>query len=367
MIKKILVIGQTPPPYGGQAIMIDYMLKGEYENTKLFHIRVNFSTELSNKGGINIRKIAHLFTIISKAFIYRIINKIKILYYPLGCFPKSTVYKDAFILLLLRRIFPKVIYHFHAAGISEELQKYKNIERKLIYNILKQPNLTITPSIFNPPDGEYLQSKNHKLIPNGIPKINIDYDTKNIDNSNIKLLFIGLLNSQKGEVELIEALHLLLLNDIKNFSLNIAGNFEQIKYKEWFFNKLNQLNLSDKVNYWGIVKGEAKHKIFLESNILCYPSYFSSESFGLVILESMQYYMPIIGSQWRGIQSLIINNYNGFLVKIKDPLEIAEALKIFLLNPERISIFGLRSRNLFEDKYTIDNFILNMQKAFNEL
>lgn len=29
MKKRILVVGQTPPPYGGQAVMIKYMLDGD--------------------------------------------------------------------------------------------------------------------------------------------------------------------------------------------------------------------------------------------------------------------------------------------------------------------------------------------------
>ena len=35
-MKKILVVGQTPPPYGGQAQMIEYLLKGAYEKIQKF-------------------------------------------------------------------------------------------------------------------------------------------------------------------------------------------------------------------------------------------------------------------------------------------------------------------------------------------
>ena len=43
---RILVVGQTPPPYGGQAIMIERMLQHEYTHAKLFHVRMVFSSEI---------------------------------------------------------------------------------------------------------------------------------------------------------------------------------------------------------------------------------------------------------------------------------------------------------------------------------
>ena len=33
---KVLVVGQTPPPYGGQAVSIQLMLEGKYQALKLF-------------------------------------------------------------------------------------------------------------------------------------------------------------------------------------------------------------------------------------------------------------------------------------------------------------------------------------------
>ena len=42
-MRKILVVGQTPPPYGGQANMIKYMLEGRYQDIKMYHVRMSFT------------------------------------------------------------------------------------------------------------------------------------------------------------------------------------------------------------------------------------------------------------------------------------------------------------------------------------
>ena len=52
--KKILVIGQTPPPYGGQAIMIKYMLDGKYKNIELHHVRMCFSKQFDALGHVQL-------------------------------------------------------------------------------------------------------------------------------------------------------------------------------------------------------------------------------------------------------------------------------------------------------------------------
>jgi len=46
MMAKILVVGQTPPPLGGQAIMIQQMLEQKYDNLQLLHVRMSFSKEM---------------------------------------------------------------------------------------------------------------------------------------------------------------------------------------------------------------------------------------------------------------------------------------------------------------------------------
>ena len=39
MMNRILVVGQTPPPLHGQAIMIEQLLKGDYGEFELHHVR----------------------------------------------------------------------------------------------------------------------------------------------------------------------------------------------------------------------------------------------------------------------------------------------------------------------------------------
>ena len=35
-MKKILVVGQIPPPYGGQAVMIEHLINCKYQNVEIY-------------------------------------------------------------------------------------------------------------------------------------------------------------------------------------------------------------------------------------------------------------------------------------------------------------------------------------------
>lgn len=42
-IKKILIVGQTPPPYHGQAMMIQRTIEAPFTKIKIYYVRMAFS------------------------------------------------------------------------------------------------------------------------------------------------------------------------------------------------------------------------------------------------------------------------------------------------------------------------------------
>lgn len=367
MKKKILVVGQTPPPYGGQAMMIKYMLDGVYSNIELFHVRMCFSREFNDRGKFSLYKITHLFDIIYNIWRLRLKHGIRTMYYPVSSAPKVALLRDVIILGCTRFLFKETIYHFHAAGISEELPKYKGVLRRLCYWILKCPTLGITSSEHNPKDAEYLKCKTTKVIPLGIPDMNKDelreeYSSKPY----ITVMFMGLLNSTKGEGYVLEAVK--LLNESKrDVRFVLAGRFETAEYERQFWNKVEEYGLKGKVEYRGVVTGDKKKQMFLNADVFCFPSFFSSESFGIVLLEGMMYQMPLIASRWRGIQSVVEEGRNGFLVDIKNAEQIAKALTKLYDDRDMLCKMAKESRRMFVEKYELNKYLCNMEIAMTNI
>ena len=364
---NLLIVGQTPPPYGGQAIMIKYMLDNFQHQNSIKHIRMCFSKEFNDRGKFSLYKITHLIQIIFKIWVYRFKYKCDTLYYPISSSPKVAVVRDAIILGLSRFLFKKTIYHFHAAGISEELPQYNQIIRSIIFTVIKKPDLAITSSEYNPKDAEYLKAKKKVIIPLGIPDENLEEKRESLnENKPLNILFIGLLNSTKGEGYLLDAINILNLKGIK-VRLKIAGKFESDAYKRLFFSQVKKYRLENDVEYKGIVTGKEKEKLFLESDVLCFPSFFASESFGIVLLEAMMYQMPIIATRWRGIQSVVEENKNGYLVDIKNSDNLAKSIENFHNNRTLLKDMGNYSRLSFKKKYELLIYINNIEKAILNL
>ena len=65
---------------------------------------------------------------------------------------------------------------------------------------------------------------------------------------------------------------------------------------------------------------------------------------------------------FEGIPDQIINDYNGFLVKPKDPNQIAQKILYLLNNPKKAKIMGLRGREIVLKKF---NFKIRTKKIIS--
>ena len=98
---KVLVIGQTPPPFGGQALSIKDIVDARFENIVIFHVRMAFSENLGEMGGLRPGKILHLFSVLFKSLYILITNRIDICYYPPTAGEKAfPILRDIFLLFL---------------------------------------------------------------------------------------------------------------------------------------------------------------------------------------------------------------------------------------------------------------------------
>ncbi|WP_158642941.1 glycosyltransferase family 4 protein [Mucilaginibacter ginsenosidivorax] len=344
------------------------MLENEFDDVQFFHVRMNFSREMNERGKLSFHKIFHILSIIKQTYILKFRHKIQVLYYPPSNAPTVSILRDVVFLLCTRLLFKKTIFHFHAAGISEVIPKMPFLFRALTLLALKKPDLAISSSAFNPNDGKFLKAKKTAIVPLGIPDDYVDIinNAGAKTNEEINVLFVGLLNSTKGEGFLLEAIYKLHQRGHR-VRLQIAGKFETDDYKNAFFEKISEFNLDSYVEYLGVITGEKKTQAFLNADIFCFPSFFISESFGLVLLEAMEFKLPIVATRWRGIQSIVEENQNGYLVDIRNSDQLAERILLLVSDPELLKQMGDKSRELFIEKYTLERYINALNMSFKEL
>lgn len=148
---------------------------------------------------------------------------------------------------------------------------------------------------------------------------------KNVQNHSVEnnhFLYVGRLNEQKGIRVLIKEFSLACLQN-KNLRLTIVGEGNDENYLK---QKVKEYGIENNVYFVGWSK-EVK-KFYLECTAVIFPS-IGSESFGLVITETMSYARPVIASNRGTSLWLIDDEKTGLLF---DPLKSSDlAQKILKL------------------------------------
>ena len=364
---KILIVGQTPPPFYGQAIMIEETLKAEYKGIQFFHVRMEFSKTIDEIGQFQFRKIFHLFWIIMKVIFFKFRHNIKILYYPPAGPDKIPVYRDLIFLNSTRFLFKHTIFHFRAAGISTIYERLSPFLKKLYRRGYFFPDISIRLSELNPPDGSFLKAKKEYIVPNGMEDHFRHFvQEQKAETSACQLLYVGIVRETKGILVLIEACRELKTRGLK-FGLNVVGRFDSTAFQNKVMEKVKDDNLTDEIQFSGILTGNEKYACFYRADIFCYPTFYGPESFGLSLLEAMQFSLPVVATEWRGVPSVISNEVNGFLVPIKDSDAIADRLERLIENPQLRKAMGKKGREIYLEKFGIEKYHDRMEKIFLSL
>lgn len=366
--KRILVIGQTPPPFGGQALMIQALLDGDYENAELFHVRLDFSKNFDDMGSFKLYKFWGLFKAIIQTWIFRFYYNTSVLYYGPAGPNKIAMLRDLILLVSTRFLFTKTILHTHAGG-SSKLYKDLGVLLRALYRIaFFKPDALVTLTNFSHGDDIILKPKKVFVVPNGISdeyEIYTKNHTKRSKNT-IDLLYVGAMYEERGIVELVESFKMVKDNGI-NARLKLMGIFISSDFELKVKSLISNYKLDNDILFVGSKIDNDKWEVFFNTDIFCFPTYVPSETFGIVIIESMQFKIPIVATRWNGIPFVINDGVNGFLVEPKNSKEMADKIIELAKNEELRVSLGERGRDKFLSEYSMNKFRLNMDKVFAEV
>ena len=363
---KLLVFAHTPPPHNGQSYMVRLLLEGlgYRKRIECFHVNSRVSDGIEDIGRVRFGKIALVLKYCWQAIALRFRHGVRCMYYIPASPSRAALYRDWLTMALCRPFFSKFVFHWEAAGLGEWLEREgKRWERSVSRWLLGRPELSVILADHNRHDAEYFRSKRTVVVPNGVPDPCAQVSSKggSVQRDPFNVLFIGLCTREKGIFDAIEGVALANGRDVtKRFRLLIAGSFWLEEEKLAFEKRVAELRFPDgspQLEYRGFVSGKAKHGLFEESDCLLFPTYYSAESFGIVLVEAMAHGLPVITTKWRMIPELLPDGY-PFVVQPQAPAEIAEALlRVRARAPE----WDLRRHYL--DNFTDRHYLDKMEAA----
>ncbi len=368
---KVLIVGQTPPPYLGQPIMIQRLLESDMPGVELHHVGVRLSTEASEVGRFGWSKLLTLFTIIGRIWWARVFRGVKVLYYPPAGPVRVTMFRDFAILLPTRWLFSKTIFHFHASGLSELYDRLPGWQRWLFRRAYFRPDAAVRLSTFTPDDAHRLQARREYIIPYGIedPTTTVarrEPSPRQTSDEPLRILFVANLKESKGLLVVIEAVRLLQQRRVP-FQLEVMGQWESPAFAEQVHARVAELGLESQVKFLGMLTGTEKFAAFARADVFCFPSFYESEALPVVLIEAMSYGLPIVATRWRGIPSMVVDGETGYLVEPRTIEPVADRLAALAGDAELRSTMSRQARARFLREFTLSRHIMRMRQVFLDM
>jgi len=365
---NILVVGQTPPPWGGQAVMIQKLLDSRFEGLSLHHVPMVFSSDMDEIGRFRWRKIIRLPLLVIQIWRDRFRYSCSTLYYPPGGESVTSVFRDIVVLLCCRALFKKVIFHVHAGGFAAIADSAPFPIRLLARWAYCKPDLVIQLTEKSPPDGMQIHARKVVFVPNGLADEAAKYLRDReppVEQRPVALLFVGVVSPGKGVRVLLKACSHLLTRRV-DFSLKVMGRFYSPEFEAECRAYIRDQGLSPYVDFVGVKVGSDKWNAFCKSDIFCFPSHFESENQSLVVLEAMQSGLPCVASDWRGMSTMITEGETGYLVPVEDDICLAARIEALVGNPALRLQMGAKARSVFLNDYTDTAWRERMEKVLKD-
>jgi D-inositol-3-phosphate glycosyltransferase len=145
------------------------------------------------------------------------------------------------------------------------------------------------------------------------------------------VLFVGRIDPLKGIDRLLMALP--GLDTRRKLKLLVIGGDEDSQPEVERLQRLSQsLHIQDSVAFTGIVDQKELPLYYSAADVCVIPSYY--ESFGLVALESLACGTPIVATRVGGMESVINQGQNGYMVEDNAPLRLADRIAALLAQKE---------------------------------
>ena len=220
----------------------------------------------------------------------------------------------------------KIVMHIHGGGFKNY---YNNGHEAFVNKTLnKCDKIVVLSEEWQKWFRDELQCEKVTVIPNVIPMPQSIMRKERDDK--FHLLFLGLINEEKGIFDLIQAIAESKEQLRGKLLFHIAGNGMVARLK----NEINDNDLQDIVKYEGWVDHQAKHGLLFDCDALILPSYI--EGLPLSILEAMSYHKPILSTPVGGIPSVLEDGENGFIIAPGDGKGFIERI-MYLMEHEDIA------------------------------
>jgi glycosyltransferase involved in cell wall biosynthesis len=362
----ILAVGMLPPPMGGQAMMFERAISSLRTHYDLKVIDIQFQRNIGESGLFSMRKLVHFFALLlGKISPLFLTQKFDVLYYCLSGPSTFGLVKDLVFLSLLRLRARKTVYHFHGAGGVTHIMQSNFFLRAWARVVLFEPELVLRPG--SPSNEAALCNAKRDVIVNNCVEDPITMRAKSArkwPDGELLFAFVGAITEDKGVFDLVEIARLLRDRGYR-FTLLLVGEGTP-KETGRLKGLIGRYDLAEFVKLAGVLIGERKFDLLQQATLFLFPTYFRAETQPTVLMEALAVGVPVVASDWRGINTIIDQGVNGYLVPPRDVEAFCRAIEA-ILTGGKIDSMRTAARRIYLERFTLERHVGALMNAFESL
>ncbi len=354
-------MGQTPPPWHGQAVATQILFEHDWPSFHVFKLRMEFSEEMDEVGRFRLRKLKHLWRITRSARKILKENPGTVLFYPPSSARWIPYLRDLIFLSLTRHLAGSTVFIFHASGLADFVNKTPLL-RPLSRLAYERAEVALEVALENHSPHEAFKSLNWSWCPCGIDVPEMVGSPNDSSGPDI-LLFVGSLQEGKGVLEILRTAAVLKREGLaQNYQFRIVGKWFSQEFEKQARALHDELELGALVEFVGELTGESKWAAYNDADIFFFPTHYASEATPIVIMEALGMGLPILSTQWAGIPAMLENCEASLLVPVRSPELFASAI-LQLTEQNRSRSMHQSAKSFYRDHFQPSKFIDRVENA----
>jgi glycosyltransferase involved in cell wall biosynthesis len=343
------------------------VLNGLDSRIPILHLDTADRRDLSNLGKIDWTNVRLALWHGLKCFGLLLSREASIVYVPISQ-AALPFFRDCLFLVPARLLNKTVVIHLHGSYFHEFYRRGSGPIRWLIRLSLRNVHRAIVlgdnlTAVF---DG-IIPRDRIRVVPNGIPDYLVGdngVSRASVARKPPRVLFLATLVAEKGIFDVLRAIP-SVLHTIGDCTFTFAGEWYRSDEKIEAERLVKNLRIDRHVEFTGPVGPEIKERLFLSSDVFVFPpNHYEGQPF--VILEAMCAGLPVVTTGIGCIEETVKDGITGFIVRQKDPTDVANAIVRLLRDNDLRMKMGGAARDRFLAMYTIEKFIDRLENVFLE-
>jgi glycosyltransferase involved in cell wall biosynthesis len=359
----MLLIGPTPPPYHGVAVATQVLLDAKWGGCfKVLHLDLTDRRGIQHVDKPDLHDVWLFVTQWARLIVTLARYRPRLTYVPIS---QSTVgfLRDSLLIWPARWAGSQVVLHLHGANFRAWYDSRHAVVRAYVRAVLaRAARMIVLGESLKPLFQGLIPGERIAVVPNGIGW-NGSTATPRHAAQRVRVLYLGTLSRNKGVLWLLEA------------AAEVARTRDDVQFVfagDWLSSNdecaaaalLAHYELRDAVAFVGPVHGAAKEQLFASADLFVFPG-IQQEGQPLVVIEAMAAGLPVLFTNRGCLRDTVIDGEQGLEINAGDVADVAAKILWMLDHPGERQRMGASSRRRFEDCFTEQRFLNDMQGVFS--